>query len=88
MQETLGYSPLVTGLAFLRISAGSAVVSNLSTIVLLPRFGPKPLVGCGMLTASGAMVWLAQLGQHTRYAYGLLGPLIMVAVGMGMVIAR
>ena len=87
MQQTLGYSPLVTGLAFLPISAGSALVSNLSTIVLMPRFGPKPLVGCGMLTASGAMVWLAQLGPHTGYADGLLGPLIMVAGGMGMVIA-
>ena len=40
-----------------------------------------------MLIASGAMVWLAQLGPHTGYASGLLGPLIMVAVGMGMVIA-
>ena len=47
----------------------------------------KPLVGSGMLIASGAMVWLAQLGPHTGYAAGLLGPLIMVAVGMGMVIA-
>ena len=87
MQQTLGFSPLVTGLAFLPISAGSAIVSNLSTIVLMPRFGPKPLVGGGMLIASGAMVWLAQLGPHTGYAAGLLGPLIMVAVGMGMVIA-
>lgn len=40
-----------------------------------------------MLTAAGAMVWLAQLGPHTGYADGLLGPLIMVAIGMGMVIA-
>src|SRR5579862_8053709 len=87
MQETLRYSPLVTGIAFLPISAGSALTSNISTIVLMPRFGPKPLVGFGMLTASGAMVWLAQLGPHTGYAAGLLGPLILVAVGMGMVIA-
>ena len=87
MQKTLGFSPLVTGLAFLPISAGSAVVSNLSTIVLMPRFGPKPLVACGMLIASGAMVWLAHLGPHSGYVAGLLGPLIMVAVGMGMVIA-
>jgi EmrB/QacA subfamily drug resistance transporter len=87
MQQTLRFSPLVTGVAFLPISVGSAVVSNLSTIVLMPRFGPKPLVGWGMLTASGAMVWLAQLGPHTGYTTGLLGPLILVAVGMGMVIA-
>jgi hypothetical protein len=55
--------------------------------VLMPRIGPKPLVACGMLIASGAMVWLAQLGPNTGYAAGLLGPLILVAVGMGMVIA-
>ena len=87
MQQTLGFSPLVTGVAFLPISAGSAIFSNLSTIVLMPRFGPKPLVASGMLIASGGMVWLAQLGAHTGYVAGLLGPLIMVAVGMGMVIA-
>jgi EmrB/QacA subfamily drug resistance transporter len=87
MQQTLGYSPLVTGLAFLPISVGSAASSNLATIVLMPRFGPKPLIGFGMLTASGAMVWLAQLGPHTGYVGGLLGPLIIVAVGTGMVIA-
>lgn len=87
MQLTLGYSPLVTGVAFLPISIGSAIFSNLSTIVLMPRFGPKPLVGLGMLFASGGMVWLAQLGPHTDYFVGLLGPLILVAIGMGMVIA-
>jgi EmrB/QacA subfamily drug resistance transporter len=87
MQLTLGYSPLVTGVAFLPISIGSAIFSNLSTIVLMPRFGPKPLVAIGMLIASGGMVWLTQLGVHTGYVEGLLGPLILVAIGMGMVIA-
>src|SRR5258708_6684903 len=38
-QQTLGYSPLVTGVAFLPISGGLVVASNLSTIVLMPRFG-------------------------------------------------
>ncbi len=51
LQQTLGYSPLVTGVAFLPISAGSAVTSNLATIVLMPRVGPKPLVASGMLAA-------------------------------------
>jgi EmrB/QacA subfamily drug resistance transporter len=87
LQQTLGYSPLVTGLAFLPISAGSAITSNLATIVLLPRFGPRPLVAPGMLGAAGAMIWLAQLGPHTGYAAGVLGPLIIAAVGMGLVIA-
>ena len=49
MQQTLAYSPIVTGFAFLPIAGGIAVAANLSTIVLMPRVGPKPLVaqpGC------------------------------------------
>jgi hypothetical protein len=87
LQQTLGYSPLVTGVAFLPIAAGSALASNLATIVLMPRVGPKPLVGFGMLGAAGAMVWLAQLGPHTGYAAGVLGPIILAAISLGLVIA-
>jgi predicted MFS family arabinose efflux permease len=87
LQQTLGYSPVVTGFAFLPIVGGIAVAANLSTIVLMPRIGPKPLVATGMLVGAGAMVWLAQLGPHTAYAAGILGPIIMIGAGLGMVIA-
>ncbi len=87
LQGSLGYSPLVTGVAFLPFSAGSAVASNLATIVLMPRVGPRPLVVGGMLASAGAAVWLAQLGPHTGYGTGVVGPLILAAAGMGMVIA-
>ena len=53
----------------------------------MPRVGPKPLVASGMLTAAGGVAWLAQLGPHTGYAAGVLGPLILAALGLGLVIA-
>src|SRR2546430_10222632 len=87
LQQTLGYSPLVTGFAFLPMSGCLIVAANLSTIVLMPRFGPKPLVASGMLAASGGAAWLAQLGAHTGYAAGVLGPVILTGIGLGMVIA-
>jgi EmrB/QacA subfamily drug resistance transporter len=87
LQQTLGYTPVVTGFAFLPIIGGIAVAANLSTIVLMPRIGPKPLVPAGMLVGAGAMVWFAQLGGHTAYAAGVLGPLILTGIGLGMVIA-
>jgi EmrB/QacA subfamily drug resistance transporter len=87
LQQTLGYSPLVTGVAFLPISAGLILASNLSTIVLMPRTGPRPLVTAGMLAAAGGAAWLAQLGPHTGYAAGVLGPIIVASVGLGLVIA-
>jgi EmrB/QacA subfamily drug resistance transporter len=87
LQQTLGYRPLVAGLAFLPLSIGLIVMANLSTVVLMPRTGPKPLVAFGMLAASGGAVWLAQLSPHTGYTAGLLGPLILLGIGLGMVIA-
>src|SRR5262249_36013279 len=37
--------------------------------------------------AAGGAVWLAQLGAHTGYASGVLGPIIVTGIGMGMVFA-
>ena len=87
LQQTLGYSPLVTGVAFLPISAGLILAANLATIVLMPRTGPRPLVALGMLAAAGGAAWLAQLSPHTAYAGGVLGPLILAGIGLGLVIA-
>jgi EmrB/QacA subfamily drug resistance transporter len=87
LQQTLGYTPLVTGVAFLPLSAGLVLASNLSTIVLMPRFGPRPLVASGMLAAAGGAVWLALLGAHSGYAADVLGPIILAGIGLGLVIA-
>jgi EmrB/QacA subfamily drug resistance transporter len=87
LQRTLNFSPVRTGLAFLPISASLAVAANLSTIVLMPRVGPRPLVTAGLAIGAGAFAWLAQLGTHTSYAQGLLGPLIVIGIGLGLVIA-
>jgi hypothetical protein len=78
---------VVTGFAFLPLAGGIAIAANLSTIVAMPRIGPKPLVTAGMLIAAGAMTWLARLGVHTGYVSGVLGPLILTGVGLAMVIA-
>jgi len=87
LQQTLAYSPLVTGVAVLPLSGGLVLASNLSTIVLMPRVGPRPLVASGMLAAAGGAVWLAQLDPHTGYAAGVLGAIILAGIGLGLVIA-
>ena len=87
LQQTLGYSPLVTGAAFVPLSGGIIASANLSTIVLMPRTGPRPLVVFGLLAAAGGAAWLAQLGPHTGYASGVVGPIIVSGIGLGMVVA-
>jgi len=87
LQRTLHYSPIKTGLAFLPISICLALAANLSTIVLMPRLGPRPIVTTGLLVAAGATAWLARLGPHTTYSRGVLGPIIVAGFGLGLVVA-
>jgi EmrB/QacA subfamily drug resistance transporter len=87
LQTTLGYSPLVTGLAFLPLPAALVVSVNAGQIVLMPRTGPKPLVGLGLLIAAGGMVWLTRIGAHSGYASAILGPLLVTGLGLGQVVA-
>jgi EmrB/QacA subfamily drug resistance transporter len=87
LQTTLGYSPVVTGFAFLPMVAVLMVSANVGQIVLMPRTGPKPLMGIGMLVAAGGMVWLTRIGVQSGYVSAVLGPLMVTAAGLGQVIA-
>jgi EmrB/QacA subfamily drug resistance transporter len=87
LQTTLGYSPVMTGFAFLPMVATLMISANVGQIVLMPRTGPKPLVAIGMLVAAAGMVWLTRIGVHSGYASAILGPLMVIAAGLGQVIA-
>ncbi len=87
LQQTLGYSPVISGVAFLPMIAMVVVAANLSNVVLLPRLGPRPLVTAGMLLAAGSLVWLTRIGVHSGYATAVLGPLIAAGLGLGFTIA-
>jgi EmrB/QacA subfamily drug resistance transporter len=87
LQQSLHYSPVVSGVAFLPMIAMVVVSANLSNVVLLPRVGPKPLVTLGMLLAAGSLVWLTRIGVHSGYASAVLGPLMVTGLGFGFTIA-
>jgi EmrB/QacA subfamily drug resistance transporter len=87
LQQTLGYSPVVSGVAFLPLIATLVVAANLSNVVLLPRLGPRPLVTAGLLLAAGSLVWLTRIGVHSSYASAVLGPLMAAGLGFGFTIA-
>jgi EmrB/QacA subfamily drug resistance transporter len=87
LQQTLRYSPVVTGVAFLPLIAMVVVSANLSNVLLLPRLGPKPLVPAGMLLAAASLVWLTRIGVHSGYASAVLGPLMAAGLGFGFIIA-
>ncbi|MFG2503237.1 MFS transporter [Streptomyces sp. NPDC048441] len=87
MQNTWGYSAIKSGVALLPMVAATAVSANVGNIKLMPRFGPKPMVTVGLLLGASGMVWLTGIEVESGYASALLGPLMIVGVGMGLIFA-
>jgi EmrB/QacA subfamily drug resistance transporter len=87
LQETLRYSAVSTGLAYLPMLATAMFAGILSNLRLLPRFGPKPLVALGMLLAAAGMAWLTGITPESGYAAALLGPLLITGAGTGLAVS-
>ena len=87
LQGTLGFSPVKTGLAFLPMVAALATMAQVSNRVLLPRFGPKPIVPVGLLCAAVALYGLHLVGLHTAYVSHVLPYIILLGFGFGLSLA-
>jgi EmrB/QacA subfamily drug resistance transporter len=87
LQQTLGFSPVETGLAFLPMVAALMVTAAVASTKLLYRVGPRPLVTVGMLLAMVAMLAFTQVGLDSSYATAVLPGLIVMGLGVGLVIA-
>ncbi len=87
MQDTLHYSPVLTGLAYLPMIVVLIGSAQLATNVLLPRFGPKVMVATGMLIGAVAMLLLTRIGLHSSYVTAILPSLVILGIGMGQIMA-
>jgi EmrB/QacA subfamily drug resistance transporter len=87
LQQTLGYSPVRTGLAFLPMIAALMITATIATARLAPRFGSRPLVPTGMLLAAVGMLVLTRLGLHSTYAADVLPALLPLGLGLGLIFA-
>ena len=85
LQVVKGYSPVTSGLAFLPMIACILLSSNTSSIVLLPRLGPRTLIAAGMLLGGGGMAYLTQLTVTSSYAGSVLPALLAMGLGFGMI---
>jgi EmrB/QacA subfamily drug resistance transporter len=87
LQDTKGFTPLETGLAFLPLSFSIGPTVGIVSTRVLARTGPRPLVPAGLLTAGLGMVLLTRIGVDTGYATHVLPSLILIGVGFGMTVA-
>ena len=83
VQTVWGYSALKTGTGYLPMVAAVMVMVWLS-VKLVPRIGARPLLLAGSAAAAGGMFWLSRISEHSTYAGGLLGPMLVTGAGLGM----
>jgi EmrB/QacA subfamily drug resistance transporter len=83
LQVTLGYSALMTGVAFLPftvgIIAGAGVSAQLQT-----RSGPRVLMTVGLLLAAVGMVLLTRIGVDTGFWTHVFPGELVISFGIGM----
>ncbi|MDG9706341.1 MFS transporter [Streptomyces sp. DH37] len=85
LQHVLGYSPLRTGLAYLPLSLGIAVGGwGVSSVV--PRTGPRPILLGGLSLSVAGLLWLSRADETAVYVSDLLGPALLLGLGMGAVL--
>jgi predicted MFS family arabinose efflux permease len=86
VQNVLGYSPLRTGVAYLPMVA-MILVATAASSQLVSRIGARPLMIAGSAIMVGGMLWLSRVTEHSHYVSGLLGPMLLTAIGLGLIFA-
>ncbi|MGW5714980.1 MFS transporter [Amycolatopsis sp. NPDC003865] len=85
LTDTLKFTPVQSGLAFLPMVVLVMAGAVFSGAVLLPRFGLRPIVPCGSLLAAAGMVLLTGIDAGSTYPGGVLPALLVTGLGLGMV---
>jgi EmrB/QacA subfamily drug resistance transporter len=82
-QGTLHYSALKSGFAFVPFSVG-IITGATSASRLLPRFGPRVVMGGGLLMATAGLFLFSTIDVHSAYVSTVLPAEVIVSLGMGM----
>ncbi|MFI6345340.1 MFS transporter [Streptomyces sp. NPDC050560] len=83
VQDVLGFGSLEAGLAFLPMTLGTFATASQAP-KLLRKFGAKRLMAAGAVLVGCASLWFTRLGGDSGYASGVLGPLILTGIGIGL----
>jgi EmrB/QacA subfamily drug resistance transporter len=87
LQQSLGFSPIESGLAFLPMVAVIMVTATAASTRLLPRLGPRPLVPTGMALGAAGLVFLTGIELDSSYAGSVLPGLLAMGLGFGLIMA-
>jgi EmrB/QacA subfamily drug resistance transporter len=82
MQAVLGYNALTAGLTQLPL-AGALVLVAGAAPALVGRFGAKPTLIASLALLAGGLVWLSLAPSDAEFVTQLLGPTLLIGIGMG-----
>src|SRR5690606_21850994 len=82
MQNVLGYSAIKAGISYLPLAGGIIIAAGVAS-QLVTRIGFKPVLLGGMALLSAGLAWFTQISAGGSYLSDLLGPSLLVSVGLG-----
>ncbi|MEV1249570.1 MFS transporter [Nonomuraea sp. NPDC049750] len=85
MQEVLGFSALVTGLAYVPMTVVMVGASWLGPL-LVGRLGARPVLAFGALVAAAGLLPLAWISPDAGLLVSLIVPMVVVGVGHGIMV--
>lgn len=86
LQRVLGLGPLMAGLAYVPLTATVFVIAHFVPS-LVALFGTRALLVAGSLVVGASLALFATLDENSRYAHGVLLPLLVHATGIALVFA-
>lgn len=82
MQAVLGYDALAAGLSQLPLAGALVLIAGLVP-TLIARLGTRQVLSGSLLVLAGGLVWLAAAPSDAVFLTQLLGPTLLIGVGLG-----
>ena len=82
MQAVLGYDALTAGISQLPL-AGALVATAAVIPTVIGRFGTRVTLVVSLIVLGAGLVWLAAAPSNAQFVLQLLGPTLMIGVGVG-----
>jgi EmrB/QacA subfamily drug resistance transporter len=83
LQQVNDYSPLKAGLAFFPTGLATTIGAMAGTRIV-PRLGARRQLIIGPILAAIGLFWLTGVSVDSSYAAHVLGPMILVGIGLGV----
>jgi EmrB/QacA subfamily drug resistance transporter len=87
MQIVMGYSPVLTGAAFLPMTAAVLVSAGGIASRLIAHVPPRALIAPGLAIVAAGLFWASRLTAGSSYADVILPAELLIGFGMGWVMA-